>query len=178
MKLGPCLVLTILTCWLLKRLWEAERHHQSLATKLVHNTHLVNESIKRENKSKEVNNKVSHCQILPTATWLWLNKQMFTSSAVNNLLSFRFSFSKRLNFYHMEFILLQVSVTQQLEMRHLNSAMAQEPNVQIIVTEPSVTLDQDHASQKSVKARTTHQKTSDIQVKILFRHNIHHNIVL
>ena len=25
MKLGPCLVLTVLTCWLVRRLWEAER---------------------------------------------------------------------------------------------------------------------------------------------------------
>lgn len=34
MKLGPCLVLTVLTCWLVRRLWEAERHHQSLSSRL------------------------------------------------------------------------------------------------------------------------------------------------
>ena len=30
MKLGPCLVLTVLTCWLVRRLWEAERHRQCM----------------------------------------------------------------------------------------------------------------------------------------------------
>ena len=33
MKLGPCLVLTILTCWLVRRLWEAERHRQCIQNK-------------------------------------------------------------------------------------------------------------------------------------------------
>ncbi|EFX79023.1 putative neuropeptide G protein-coupled receptor, partial [Daphnia pulex] len=42
MKLGPCLVLTVLTCWLVRRLWEAERHHQSLtANGQIRQTELV-----------------------------------------------------------------------------------------------------------------------------------------
>ena len=59
----------------------------------------------------------------------------------------------------------QVSVTQQLEMRHLNSAMKPESNVQIIVTEPSVNLDQDHVTQKSLKALTSPRKTAPAQVR-------------
>jgi len=37
MKFGPCLVLTLLTCWLVRRLWEAEKHHQTLTMKLSNN---------------------------------------------------------------------------------------------------------------------------------------------
>ena len=65
MKLGPCLILTVLTCWLLKRLWEAEKHHQSLAPKLVHSSQIINESIGREKKSRDINNEVTLESILP-----------------------------------------------------------------------------------------------------------------
>ena len=64
MKLGPCLVLTVLTCWLLKRLWEAERHHQSLATRLIHNSRSADQSIKKEKNPREINDEVILCHIL------------------------------------------------------------------------------------------------------------------
>ena len=58
-------------------------------------------------------------------------------------------------------------MTQQLEMRHLTSAMKRESKVQIIVTEASVNLDQDHITPMQLKVNPGQKKTSSIQVELI-----------
>ncbi|XP_032777570.1 LOW QUALITY PROTEIN: uncharacterized protein LOC116916429 [Daphnia magna] len=112
MKLGPCLVLTVLTCWLVRRLWEAERHHQSLTAKLNNDgrQHQLQEQHPQQQQHQQQQQGPMPTQPKPTTPLLRTRHEN-----VN-----------------------QISLTQQLEMRQLNSDMNRDAGVQIIVTEAAI----------------------------------------
>ena len=53
----------------------------------------------------------------------------------------------------------QISVTQQLEMRQLSSAMNRDANVQIVVTEPSVRVEVEPATATGAHSLAVRAKT-------------------
>ena len=130
-------MLTLLTCWLVRRLWEAERHHQSLATfSSINNASTKSCRVAAPNGGNNVQPSATAAGAAATATIIppnevhrnKLNLEMYTFNP------FVFTFQ-------------EISLTQQLEMRQLTSAMMSSTaaataaasnvggNVQIIVTE-------------------------------------------